>query len=476
MAKSLQFPINGRPPENKTSPSSSSDLSFGGFIADDQNSLVKLVDDDNVQENVFSDSDDTTGNPSGNNFEVNTQQNSTSPVPPSLPIDSSSKEIRHRFYPANYVGDLICYIRRTNPNTPMNFLKIYKYLEPKYRSIIKIVPLNKNKLRVECKSVEEINTLSIDDKLNEYYHVYIPAINVEVYGTIFAPLDTSVEEIMDTGVGKFKDNRLPAVTIVHAHRNQYRNENNVLVPSESMRITFSGKVIPHYVQIGQLLIRVKPSISKIFYCTNCQQYNHTSGHCARKTVCGKCNEHHPTANCPTSGVQNCIDCEGDHSTGSYDCPKYKQILEKKKKSVISRSQKSYASIVKSFVDQHEPDPGNIDISLSAGDDFIADLSNPSRKRKRYSHSANKIYSDRSQKNIRKPDPNNKNYQPPPGFQKIAGFEKCIKEIVLNLCAQLSFPEWLLSFIEQYAVPVLSSLWKSVQQCISSVKLTNQHDK
>lgn len=55
--------------------------------------------------------------------------------------------------------------------------------------------------------------------------------------------------------GKFINGRIDKVKILDAHRNIYFN-NNEAIEKNSVRITFEGTVVPDYVVIGSLRIKV----------------------------------------------------------------------------------------------------------------------------------------------------------------------------------------------------------------------------
>jgi hypothetical protein len=56
-------------------------------------------------------------------------------------------------------------------------------------------------------------------------------------------------------------------------------------------------------------------------CHNCQSPGHMAWACRKATRCGHCAGNHNRQQCPPDTTPKCIECEGQHPTGSKECEK-----------------------------------------------------------------------------------------------------------------------------------------------------------
>lgn len=119
-------------------------------------------------------------------------------------------------------------------------LLISSELHQKITTVKEIKKVSLNKIRVTFGNREDANAVV------ELYRVYIPSGLVEINGVIY---DESIDpiEIEEHGVGKFKNNLVPSVTILECERLVMREkvgENEEYIPSRVLRVTFSGTILP----------------------------------------------------------------------------------------------------------------------------------------------------------------------------------------------------------------------------------------
>lgn len=113
--------------------------------------------------------------------------------------------------------------------------------------------------------------------------------------------------------------------ILEAHRNQYYSESNQLINKNSVRLTFEGAIVPNYVQLDNLRIRVLFYVPSVLYCKKCSKYGHTEKFCDRDySKCAFCKKMHRTDSCTEKDIK-CRDCNLNHVTGDKLCTKRKEI-------------------------------------------------------------------------------------------------------------------------------------------------------
>ena len=88
-------------------------------------------------------------------------------------------------------------------------------------------------------------------------------------------------------------------------------------------LTFFGSVLPDYVQVGPLHLRVKPFLDRPLQCFNCYEFGHGRKHCTSSSRCGRCSVlgSHGIDNCEADPY--CFHCRSDHQLRSRDCPRYR---------------------------------------------------------------------------------------------------------------------------------------------------------
>lgn len=84
-------------------------------------------------------------------------------------------------------------------------------------------------------------------------------------------------------------------------------------------ITFKAHVLPKYIKVGYLTIKVKTYIPNPMRCVLCQKFGHTQKYCTEKKICNECSEPLPHENC---GPVKCNNCNENHTSNSKRCPVY----------------------------------------------------------------------------------------------------------------------------------------------------------
>ena len=95
----------------------------------------------------------------------------------------------------------------------------------------------------------------------------------------------------------------------------------------SVILTFGLESVPEYVNVGYERVSCRVYVPLPLRCFKCQKFGHGTKNCkSDKDICGKCSLEHGTSNCGEDAVPKCANCSQNHSSYSWECPKYK--LEK----------------------------------------------------------------------------------------------------------------------------------------------------
>lgn len=227
------------------------------------------------------------------------QQCAARPVNPAVPHPSAAEErTRIRLYNQSHAGPYTVFIREIKTKlSPYNFSK---YMSETYKSITHM-QRSQGKVRVQFSSWKEANSMATSPKFAGF-NVTIPADKVEIYGAIrFDDLCdlNDLQYLVDDGKGVWGNSQLPPCNIIHAeHISRVDPEcSTSRIPSNTIKLTFAGQVLPTQIIIEGLRIRVRPFHEKPMFCDICLQFGHTLKYCRRKPKCARCNAEHQTVNC-----------------------------------------------------------------------------------------------------------------------------------------------------------------------------------
>jgi hypothetical protein len=232
---------------------------------------------------------------------------------------------RIRQYANHYIGAYEVFIRQCK--TPLKHVEISKKINEKFPNDIKsLVKVNPYKIRVEFTNIASANALPKCDFLSEY-RVYIPAKSVEISGLITISTDTSVEEIISNGKGKFFGVDSCTIKVLDAYRFQktivHDNGSSKKIDTPFMRVTFEGTELPKWLVIYGLLVKVEVHTPKIMHCKNCLGHGHTEKFCTSNSVCSKCGGKHASSSCQSEPVI-CTHCRKTTTHSHSECPVYRQ--------------------------------------------------------------------------------------------------------------------------------------------------------
>jgi hypothetical protein len=245
--------------------------------------------------------------------------------------ENGTPTYRPRQYPLDHRGPYEVFIRQIE--TPIKHFEISKKINDSFKgAVLSLVKINVAKIKVVFKDRSSANKIHEMTYLRDY-RVYIPAANVEINGIITVSHDSSENDLVEEGKGKFRSFESKEVNILEAYRFTKKitdADNNIVqeTPTSAVRVTFEGTRLPDFVVIFGLAVPVKPHVEKIMHCKNCLNFGHTEKFCTAKPTCKKCGGPHDDDSC-NAVPHICIHCKKpvDHSR-KQDCPVYNGHLKK----------------------------------------------------------------------------------------------------------------------------------------------------
>lgn len=234
------------------------------------------------------------------------------------------KTPRARFY-AHGVGIFTAFIS-SRKGDAIPIVKLGKIIYEKYKDI-EIFYSTKKKIRITSSNMETINSIIVDEALRCGYSVYIPSELCEVKGVCPLPAEYTEREIYEHAYAKniMKFGPLPEyckVTEVFRFTRFESEKSRKRVDIDSVRICFSGNVLPSHISMDGVSYPVLPYREPVIQCRKCWRFGHTDRVCSRSVgiCCGCGGNHTPDSGC--SCALKCVNCEGAHGSDSKLCPAY----------------------------------------------------------------------------------------------------------------------------------------------------------
>lgn len=249
------------------------------------------------------------------------------PESPEMESSDGSKKTRRR--PSYYneeikLNSYSLYV--TSLTGSLSSVKVAKELIIAYKDEVEIILLNKSKVQVICKTARLANLIIKAFLTSKTLNFYIPQQKVEVKGRICLPKNISEKEAFE---GMTVKNRIatnaPLPSIVEVYRVPYFDKDPSTgvvkrMDSDFMLVSFCGSHVPtHVVFENALLIPVQAYFEPILQCKNCWFFGHSKGACRGKERCVACGLIH-SGDCIVPAV--CVNCRGDHSSNSKNCPEF----------------------------------------------------------------------------------------------------------------------------------------------------------
>lgn len=202
-----------------------------------------------------------------------------------------------------------------------------KILDMKLQSIVKMEKKGKNRLCVTFRTWEAANEfLGNKSLLDKGYEMFVPANLVSCKGIVkYVDLSFTEEELIE--YSRVERSGADAKLISVKRFNRRTEEKNQdgswkYVPTSTVLFTFTGKLLPKFVNICMLPMPIEPYILPVIQCNNCLLYGHTKNNCNGRTKCQACSktqDKHIEGECKTY----CLFCQSDeHRSTDRRCPEY----------------------------------------------------------------------------------------------------------------------------------------------------------
>ena len=139
-------------------------------------------------------------------------------------------------------------------------------------------------------------------------------------------LDTPLDEIKEMMVINDNGNGNIVVSAIERLKRKVGLE---WEPCQSLKLTFTGSVLPESVKIGYSFYRISPYVQAPLQCFKCQRMGHTAKSCKSRARCMLCGEDHSKAECnvPDATGYHCANCGGNHRANDPKCGYYRQARE-----------------------------------------------------------------------------------------------------------------------------------------------------
>lgn len=106
--------------------------------------------------------------------------------------------------------------------------------------------------------------------------------------------------------------------------------------STTIRVTFAGKDLPHYVHMGYVRHPVTLYVARPLQCFRCNRIGHVAAACQKEQTCAKCSGGHESTACD-SETSRCINCGKGHAATSGQC----SVLRKERRVCKMRAKTAY---------------------------------------------------------------------------------------------------------------------------------------
>jgi hypothetical protein len=364
-------------------------------------------------------------------------------------------------YPKSAKGPFSVYVRKDV--AALDPLQLQTQVFSLYKSCTKAFCVNDSKIRLTFTNVDEANAIVENESFTGKYKLYVPAKDVEIQGIVSISVDCSADKLKEAK-GKFSARGMDPVNVIDSYR---LPEKDTEEPSNRVKVTFEGPVLPDYLSFDDRLdLKVRPYFPKVFFCSKCLDYGHTVNYCTRfKQKCAKCSGDHAQEQCLVPDP-TCRHCKGSHETGSKDCPTLRKVQERKRTEYETRLQNQF-DLLATHVEMVEEPVESVDTELVAP--------SHSRKRRRVNPVSSRGSLPRSQRTSRsfaevvagpsRQEPRTSVQSVPPSSEgqrrsqssKAGGlsiFYQIVSSILLGLGVPESTRKWLLNVI----TPVVEIIW------------------
>lgn len=386
---------------------------------------------------------------------------------------------KKQYYKSN-IGPFFVYARPLEKNKKFDSIKINKYIFNKYKNIT-VTPVNTRKLKITAQNAEVANNLIADVTLFELCDVYVPLTKIETQGYATLTYDIAdLKEICSAGYGKC--DKLPTeINLINAESCYNKAADGTLTPNNNVLLTFEGNILPDYLIIYGLRIKIRPKRIKMFNCDNCLRIGHSSKFCYSKAKCSGCGGDHNEKECPGStskstAIELCKICKKDIKLKAHEtCKKVIYASNRATQKQLLNQKLSYANVLASLAEQSDADVPTTN-ELQEDSSTFPTLNNRA-KGKRVS-SFEDLTNLRPMKQIRT-NTGPKNSTPiktkaapttqAPGFRR-SETDDCVESIfkkpVIEFCLECGLPQIIIDLIVKFLLPLVDKFWTRINESIT----------
>lgn len=160
-------------------------------------------------------------------------------------------------------------------------------------------------------------------------------------------------------VGRFTDPAIKPCRILEAELITRPSVNDGIREStNTVRVTFEGRVVPNFIAVGKLHIRARPFLKWPMFCDKCLLWGHTIKFCRRKQKYARCSGEHKEESCtnPTVNKTLCPFCHLKHAKGMANCAYMRKVAKDHMKKQKVEQRARYQQLVSTT---HILPPANI---------------------------------------------------------------------------------------------------------------------
>lgn len=242
-----------------------------------------------------------------------------------------------------YSDNIFVFVEKTNTDNigRLHPLVVGHILHKKLcvKNIISIKSAGRNRIKIQLKTINDANLLVNNNALeSENLRAFIPNHLLEKKGVI-----RGVDTYFDNNY--LKENIICPTKVLDVQRMQRKtsiDNKAVLIPKQTVIITFQGNLLPNEIVINSVLFPVETFYGKVTQCFNCLKYGHISKQCRNSTsLCINCakprSDNHE---CHDKDIF-CIHCKSnDHKSNAKNCPTFEK--QKKIKKIMIDNNASFA--------------------------------------------------------------------------------------------------------------------------------------
>lgn len=203
-----------------------------------------------------------------------------------------------------------------------DFTKVSPFLIDRY--LCECVGIVKNVKKIKEGLLIESANISQSKKLLSLKHFQEDEVEVVPHTTLnYCKGVVVCSDLLNCDVAEIQQN-LTKENVVDVKRITTRKDGSI-VNTASLILTFNKRTLPNKIKAGIYVLDVRPYIPAPLRCFKCQEFGHTSVRCNKEQICVCGNAPHPGSSCPDP--IKCINCQGQHSARSRNCPVYKEEAE-----------------------------------------------------------------------------------------------------------------------------------------------------